>query len=393
MQLGTKSRLSLLFLFFLAVYFVSSLPVVFKDTFHHYVYLADALSRGRLNLRLPVRGEHDYRDSFDDIAVYDNRFYLALPPAPALVLVPFLGLGGVHLNARLATVFIGAVGAGLCWLLLKKEEPDERSRLRLTLLFGLGTVYWFVAAHGGSWYMAQVCAVTFLLGSLLAAQRGRGLAGGLLLAGAFLCRQLTLLALPAVLATLGESPRGRNTRQRLLAVLGTTAGIFLYLLYNHLRFGNPLETGYAHHLIRGEAVIQFQRYGLFHSHYLVRNLYTLLLMPPKFLGRFPFIYPRPEGMALIFTSPALFYALSAPFRDRGTAALGLSVFLILGAQLFYCNNGAWQFGYRFILDALPLLIILTSRGMRRARAGPAGFLIAYSVAANLYGVVLLRNLL
>lgn len=393
MQLGEKSRFGLLVLFFLAVYFVSSLPVVFKDTFHHYVYLADAFSRGQLNLRLPARGEHDYRDSFDDIAVYDNRFYLALPPAPALVLFPFIGLGGVHLNARLITVCLGAVGAGLCWLLLKREQPGQRARLRLTLLFGLGTVYWFVAAHGGAWYLAQICAVTFLLGSLLAAQRGRGLAGGLLLAGAFLCRQLTLLALPALLALLGESPRGRNTRQRLLALLGAAAGVFLYLLYNQLRFGNPLETGYAHHLIRGEAVIQFQRYGLFHSHYLSRNLYTLLLMPPKFLGRFPFIYPRPEGMALIFTSPALFYALLAPFRDRGTALLGISAALILSAQLFYCNNGAWQFGYRFILDALPLLIILTARGMRRPLSRTAGFLIAFSVAANLYGVILLRNLL
>lgn len=392
MKLTDKRLTALVTAFFLALYFVSALSVLFRDGFHHYVYLAEAFSRGRLDLRLPARDAHEFSDSYDDVAFHNGRFYLGLPPAPALFLLPFSPLGRSALPARLGAVVLGAASAAGAFLLLGRLGADRAKQLWLTALFGAGTVHWFVASHGSAWYLAQVAAVFFLLAALRAALGGRGLAAGLCLAGAFLSRQLTILAFPALLALLIESRPQKKTRPVLSLALGTALGVFLYLLYNWARFGDALQTGYAYHLITGDAVIQFQRYGLFHPHYLPRNLYTLLFMPPKLSDAFPYFFPSPQGMALVFTSPALVYAFRAPGRVGSTRALWFSVLLIVGLQLFYCNNGSWQFGYRFLLDALPLLMVLVARGTPSSLSRPARVLISLSVLANLYGVIMLRAL-
>ncbi|HOO77902.1 MAG TPA: hypothetical protein PK636_01165 [bacterium] len=378
----------------LILYLVSALPVIFEDTFHHYVYLADAFAHGRLNLALPSAGVHDRPDSFDDIAVYRNRFYLGLPPLPAIFILPLIPWRGVHADARAVAVLLGAVNVGLCFRLLEKIVRDRSKIYWLTAFFGAGTVHWFVASHGGAWYFAQVCAVFFLLLGLNAAFSGHGAAAGFALAGAFLCRQLSILALPAFLGITAVSGGGIGRPRRLFWVLlGAAGGVFVYLCYNFLRFGSPFETGYGYHCITGAAVIQYQRYGLFHPHYLPRNLYTLLFMPPRLTDGFPWFRPTPAGQALIFTSPALFYAFKAGFRSWENRAIWVSAAGIVAAQLFYCNNGSWQFGYRFILDSLPLLMVLIARGTPPSLTLGARAVIVLSILFNCWGIVALRNLI
>jgi len=275
-------------------------------------------------------------------------------------------------------------------------------RIWLTGLFALGTVHWFVASHGGAWYMAQICAVFFLLLAILAAFRpGFSFGAGLLLGGAFLSRQLTILTFPFFLALLAYSSQSEQKKQNgaslgrawLFFALGLSLGVGIYFTYNYLRFGNVLQTGYAYHKIRGAAILQFERYGLFHTHYLPRNIYTVLFLAPKLIKKFPYFLPTMYGQALIFTTPALLYAFKAKGPKRLLSALWISVILVFTIQLFYCNNGSWQFGYRFILDILPLLMILIAWGTPDPFKPATISVFILSLLLNLHGVIFLRNLL
>lgn len=387
------------FLAVFSIYLLSSLPVLFRDTFHHYVYLARAFSEGKLNLRLPARGVHEFVDSFDDIAVYRHKFYLGLPPAPAIFILPFIPWRGVHTNARLITVFLGAINAALLYSLLGRYGYSRNKRLWLTALFALGTVHWFVATHGGAWYLAQICGVFFLLTALLTISHP--LAAGLLLGGAFLSRQLTVLTFPVFLALLARSNYTGNQplisprigKKWIKFTLGLSGGIGLYLIYNYLRFGDILQPGYIYHNIRGAALLQFERYGLFHLYYLPRNLYTILFQGPKLINHFPYFIPTIRGQAFIFTTPAFFYAFKAKGPKTLLTSIWFSAGLIFLIQLFYCNNGSWQFGYRFILDILPLLIILIARGTPDTLPLSTRAVFIISILFNLGGVIFLRNLL
>ena len=65
-----------------------------------------------------------------------------------------------------------------------------------------------------------------------------------------------------------------------LGLLPIAAVLGLLLLYNQVRFGSPLENGYRFHAMGEGFRTDFQQYGLFHLHYLPRNVFYELLTYP-----------------------------------------------------------------------------------------------------------------
>ena len=57
----------------------------------------------------------------------------------------------------------------------------------------------------------------------------------------------------------------------------------------------------------------------------------------------------------------------------------------------YGNNGQTQFGYRFALDYLPFLLLLTGCGMRGRVTWWAKSLIVLSIVVNAWGVLMLSH--
>jgi hypothetical protein len=168
---------------------------------------------------------------------------------------------------------------------------------------------------------------------------------------------------------------------------GFAPAVVFYLLYNAIRFGSPLESGYGLASLPPFLEVQ-RRQGLFSLTHLGMNLDYLLWHLPRFIPEFPFFRPDGLGMSILLTSPGLLLALRAPWRDRRTWLLaGAFVFTLIPSLLYY--GGGWlQFGYRYALDAIPFAIALCAMAVASRRGIGIGWLvlIAFGVLVNAAGV-------
>jgi hypothetical protein len=281
-----------------------------------------------------------------------------------------------------------------------------------------------VASLGTVWFTAHVCAVTFVcLYAREVLGRNRAWLAGLWLGLAGLARPTCWFAFPffaamALAHARKEHQAGRLALEALAfgGVLGACVG--LTLLYNFSRFGSPFDFGYSY--VNGaESIIELQaRYGSFSLHFAPRNLsYMLGGLPDIRLQEPPWLRPDPMGMSIFLTTPVLLYILKsvqrrrlavwfrlvrAAFRSRSvavrlrilarffhitplTAAAWLAVLGVTLPLALYHNTGSFQFGYRYILDWLPIGLILVIVGMEGGMGWWKGALIGASLIVNLGG--------
>ena len=95
--------------------------------------------------------------------------YVSFPPFPAVLMVPFVAVWHLNFNDVLFSVLWAAANPVLLFLLLRRLARRGLSRrteiddLWLTLLFGVGSVYWFCSVLGQVWFTAHVIGVTLCL--------------------------------------------------------------------------------------------------------------------------------------------------------------------------------------------------------------------------------------
>lgn len=83
------------------------------------------------------------------------------------------------------------------------------------------------------------------------------------------------------------------------------------------------------------------------------------LAGPQWDAEIGFWKPDPEGMSLLFTTPALIYLGRARWLSPLMVGAWVALGLLLIPLLLYYNTGWWQFGYRFSLDFMvPVLVLL-----------------------------------
>lgn len=358
----------------------------------HFVHLANSYLHGQLHV-LGTRPP-----SYNDWARYGDRWYVSFPPFPALLIMPAVALFGVQVWDRLFWAAFAGLGPAALWLLLRRLVALGRSLrtpaedLFLTGLFAFGSVYYFSAVQGSVWFAAHVVASVLLCLYLLAALSVRHpFWAGLCLGLAFMTRPTTLLLGGIFLVELVRSERERTApRLRRVAVqlslfsapLLLVAGVAMAL--NEARFDDPFVFGHQYLMIRWRPRIE--RYGLFNYHYLARNLGVFLSSLPWRLPEPPYVRISRHGLALWFTTPVLMLLLW-PQREkvwyRAVAACAAAVALL---DLCYQNSGWIQFGYRFALDYMVVLIALLSVGGHRfgKRAVAAG---VFAVAVNTFGAL------
>jgi hypothetical protein len=322
-----------------------------------FVPLADAFLHGRLSILVD-------RPWMELVPVGDGSGaqYSPFPPMPALTLMPVVALLGLfpgvgELSGNVMSALIGALNVALAWYLLAGIGVVLRPRLVIVIGFAF-TTHWWVAGMAGTHHYAAVVAACFLLLALNLAVRGRWPAAvGLALGLAAGSRLPTGLALPLLLACFAD--RWRPTRAHLQLLLGLALPAVLFAVYNIARFGSPFDVGYAH-IPSGEFGLvtdePWFRHGLISPLYIPRHLYAIFLQGPVLIPEFPYLKPDLTGLSLTLSAPFLFWAVKA--RGPLVAATGLSVLLVMLPDLMHGSWGFAQFGYRFILDAIPLLLLL-----------------------------------
>ena len=352
-----------------------------------FFYLADAFLHGRTWL--------DFRPGPNDVIVSGDRFYVPFAPFPAIALMPVVAVLGAMTADQVESginAVLAAAGVGLCWVLLARIGVERlRDRLALTVLFGFSTQILWITTRGGVWHTGQLIATILTLLCLIeiwGSQRAWLI--GLLAGAAFLTRAPLAFAIPFYAFLLDPPSSMRRTlpwRSWAWLGLGVLPSLVFFFLYNQVRFGSPLESGYA--LATLPAWLEAQRQqGLFSLTHVSMNLDYLFVHLPTPIPDFPFFRPDGLGMSVLITSPGLLYAVRADWRERRAWwLLGAAVAVLVPTLLYY--GGGWlQYGDRYFLDSIPFVIALC--GMAAARRGRIGrgwiALVAFGTVVMFAGV-------
>ncbi len=232
-----------------------------------------------------------------------------------------------------------------------------------------------------------------------------------------------------------------------LILLGVGLGVFIALsfVYNYLRFETPLD---ASQNFRKPEILRepWFNHGPFHYSYVERHVPVFFESMPIVKSTAPYVIPSFSGMAMWSTTPAFFYALFYGIRSKLIIALAAALLFIAVAivisravaaaweldwatqefplranvwpfyllialavyfgrkdklvlacwsailpitlMLFtFAGTGFAQFGYRFSLDFLPFLFLLTVKAMGDDLKWHHKLLIVTSIAINLWGVL------
>lgn len=360
-----------------------------------YALLADAFLNGRF----------DSPSCFDiDCIRFMEKIYVVFPPVPAALVTPLVALFGPGTTGFMAVALALFAITGLCWwAIADRLGVVGEARMWTTLAFLFGTPAIYVALRGDAvWFFAQGVALALTSGAILAALDRRLALAGALIGLAFLSRQMALFAAPFLFAL--SRPKGARLiafdRATILDAIKLAApllaAIAVYCLYNWLRFGEPLETGYKYiaDFPENPGWINWRigEVGLFSPDYFVFNAFHLFLQGfhVEFAGRHMTDLVRldPMGTSIVAASPFLLYAFYAR-RDMRLLVGGLGIAVVTGITLFYHSNGYSQHNVqRYALDWLPVLYVLmlpafAVEGVRlEERLKPFKLLVTYAIALN-----------
>jgi hypothetical protein len=384
---------------------------------NHFALLAEGWLDGRLHLA----GTPPAYAGNNDFAEFEGKWYVTFPPFPALLLLPLVKLAGSAERLQDGQFFLWLAGIGPAVLFLALEKlrrmgltgRGEGASALFSLLLAFGSVYFFTAEQGTVWFAAHVVAVALAgLYLLFSLDAERPLLAGLAIGLGFMTRSPLLFAVPlfaleALRVSLGDRPeqapapasrldRARELWRRLdkkrLAKLCTSFAVpIVFVLaiafwHNRARFGNPFDFGYEYLTVQWRG--RMEKWGLFHYHYLARNLGVVLTSLP-YWSKPPTEVPfqiNAHGLALWVTTPLYIWLLWPRQRTWQHAGLWLTVLAVAVPTLFYQNTGWLQFGYRFSNDYAVFLFALLAIG--RYRFGFLFWIAAiWSVLVNGFGAI------
>ncbi len=150
----------------LIVYSLSD-PVHY-NLYNHFVWQADAFLHGRAWFPYPVSATADrpanwyFQDVYpllDAAGQPTGQVLIPFPPLPALVLMPFVAVFGLFTDQEAVAIGLAATGVALTWWMLGGLRITLGTRALVTILFATGTVWWWAAAVGSTWYLAHLVAV------------------------------------------------------------------------------------------------------------------------------------------------------------------------------------------------------------------------------------------
>lgn len=471
-----KVELMLFGIVFVALMMFSAQRFWRQSAAPHFVYQSKAWLEGRIDLdfdTLPnledwacVREVNGVKTRCEGQPQRTDRWYSSFPPFPSVVMLPFVLVNGYQLNDTSFGVIVGALAIALFYSLLRllqEHEGSERTlgdNVGLSLLLAFGTVFFYSSLRGEVWFGAQIMGVALTALYLRNSVRARRpVLAGLFWSMAVLTRTPLFFTglffvFEAVAPDKGE--RWQQFKQvfknekakRALLQFGLAAAPLglIAAVMNHLRFGSPTEFGHRF-LFNNRVNRDIDTFGLFHPHYLERNLdaafeklpvllngrlsYTpwglslFLTLPFLALAFVPATQPKRvwgalAAMAAVLVGSALFPAAEA-IGQRPTAQLLLlagtltllgffahqwvkeaaaprllvpvlaTLVACAGPGLLYQNTGYAQFGFRFSIDYTPYVMVLVALGGWSLRRPMVVGIAAVALIVNFWGAVAFRG--
>jgi len=361
---------------------------------NYFNFLAFSFLHGKLFLINPP--------STGDLIPYNGHWFVAYAPFPAVLMLPFIAIQGINaFNTTTFSLVLAAMAAVVIYLILTQLKQISWIKLSLpgniwlTAFFSFGTVYWYLSLDSRGWMLSQVVAVLFCtLAFLFTLKQRPAWVVGICLAAAMLSRPNIFTLWPALAAiTIQFNSKEGKTNWRyifrwgLLSAIPLVLGVGLLLYYNFLRFGNPFDFKYA--AVNGASWITqgAQKYGVFSTHFMLDNLYWMFLALPPLTTECAFFLTRGWGMSMFFTSPAILYLARKSKPNWWICGCWCSIVLSIILLSMYSNNGALQYGYRYMMDFMIPIIMLIAYNAGNQISSFLKALIIASIFVNYYGTL------
>ncbi len=316
-----------------------------------YLHSARLLASGRLlaDLRVPAEfraaGQID-RTHFIPLGFSHHSSGAELTPTYPTGLPLHFALAGKFFGWQAGPLLVELLAAaGAIWLCFRVARELGLSRPLATagaaMLAGF-PVFIFTATQP----LSDTLATTWGLAALYAALRARRARGwsvvsGAALAVAVLVRPTNLILAPALLVLLGL-----DRRRLVLFAIGGLPGAVWLATYNHQLYGSALRSGYGDDIAAAFAAAYGPPTVLHFAKWLALLLPAALLLLP-------------------------FAALARrDLRNRELLALAVAFFAVTGIYAFYEFSHEVWWSLRFILPAVPALILAGLLGIEALARGP-----------------------
>lgn len=378
---------------------------------NYFSHLSYSVLSGKLSLDNP---------SWDhDLSFFKGKKYMYWGPTPILFILPFMIPFGVNFSDALYTAILGAFGPLALYTTLSQMRKIGLARLSnfkiflLCLFFAFGTVYFSVSVNGGVWFTSQAVTTLFSLISLalLLIYVKKKYLIYLLTSSSFLGlaiwgRNTFIFYLPFFLTLIIISHLKAKDKFSLgIKRLTYSLCVFLIILiiagiYNYQRFGSVLESGYSYQKFALRFTEDKIKFGILNFAYIPHNFHYMFINAPKFINIFPYIKFDPEGNSFLLLSPLfflVFYIFNKKYwKNLVSILFNLSIIfcilLIILFHLSFWGTGWLQFNYRYVLDAIPLIILLLARVVDDFHFVFVLSLFTISLAVNILGTLWLLNI-
>jgi hypothetical protein len=377
----------------LALWLVACVSIVaFWERFHigilgtsnapQFLYQADAFLHGHWDIALPT--------TMTDVVRIHGKDYIVYPPFPAILMMPFVAIFGVHNTSDvLFTAIIASFNLPLLFLLLEQVRANGLTRrvwlenAVIALFAYYGSINLWLSLGGRMWFTAHIVSFTCVLLSLILAFRRHYGWSAVLLTCAFWSRSTILLGFPFLFYLAWQDAGATHDLQRFATSLWKRAPdwtavpwrrlippavvtgvmLILFMVRNAVIFGSPLDTGYAVLIQQHYPIVTT---GPFCVCYVPANVVANFFTFPRvtFSGPFdrhPAFDMLNNGLAVsVFITTPLFLLLFWRNRTRShlRAALWVTLGLIVVAVLLFHASGWYQFGARYLFDGYAYAFLL-----------------------------------
>ncbi|MBA3706515.1 MAG: hypothetical protein H0W84_11650 [Bacteroidetes bacterium] len=394
---STRKVLLILCTAFIAVFFITNIYLnwIYNDRgYHnqHFSELASSMLQGRLYL--PDASGH----TVDTVLMHGHNYW-PLGPFPAVLILPYVAIAEhttPNVDQAIPQIILVTATFILIFLIARKINYSRISSLYFALAFGAGSMYLPIAFEPSSWYFSHVVATVALLLALFEYyHKKRYWLIGIFLGFSFLTRVPAGVGVVFFALEL-FSNKQLTWRQKFVFIselgLPLIAALLLQCIYNALRFGNFLESGYGISLLTDPTITANRAYGLFGLIHIPGNLFYMLFQVPipVFADQvsrvlwFPYIQADLFGMGIFFTSWYLLALFTFSYKDQTSKNLLITIAVITLPIIIYYGIGANQIGYRYGLDFFPFLFLLFMREYRKNHEHLSGRMIVAILASCIF---------
>lgn len=304
-----------------------------------------------------------------------DEYYVSFPPFPSVPMYLLTFFYGENTPSNTVTILC-AVGAFVFAIMIgRRLKYGWAASVTGALLMCLASSAFFLAVNkmsGGCWFLAQTMALFLTTASFyfMLGDRDRDFyISGILLAFAVGCRPFQLLYFFFFVYRTAKVYNFKILRTWKFYVGPAIVG-GLYMIYNVIRFGNPLEFGHNY-------LPTYMRNpdGQFSVKYLKSNWKIIFESVPKFTengleySNFGFAFYAANIMVLLVPLGIFVYALMCSVNGRKSlsprrsetyepAILLILTFLHLIFLCMHDTLGGWQFGSRYTVDMLPAVLVM-----------------------------------